>query len=89
MYRIFKAIRRLWIFAFCDHHNLTTKLEFLLPDAEFMGVDEIVFCRGCGRMLSFTSDSQRENNPHLLYPLMDYTRAERRKIIKSQKSHCC
>lgn len=74
MWKMFKAIRRLWFIATCDHFNMTTSLDF--DDST-----ELVFCRGCGRILHCTNEGERRHNLHLMFPIPDFTRRERDKAI--------
>lgn len=78
MKKILKAIRRLWIFATCDHRNTCINLAF--PDST-----ELVFCRGCGRILHCTDEGSRRHNQHLKYPAMDYTRSERDVMLAQER----
>jgi hypothetical protein len=72
--KFYLAARRLWLFATCDHGNMVRVLAF--PDST-----ELRFCRGCGRLLSFTDEGTRRHNPHLEYPLLDYTPTDRKRLL--------
>ena len=74
IHKLWKAIRRLWLFATCDHFNATTILD--LGDST-----ELVFCRVCGRILYCTNEGERRHNLHLLFPALDYTKPERDRCI--------
>lgn len=54
-----KALHRLWKFAFCNHYNTTRKFCGLMGDT-----DELVWCRACGRILSWTESGERSCNPN-------------------------
>lgn len=71
---IFKAIRKLWLFARCDHRNLVRTIGF--EDST-----ELAFCRGCGRLLWIMNDNDRTHNQHLKYPVLDFTKSERDYIL--------
>lgn len=74
MKKLFKSIRRLWLFAMCDHKNACVSMTF--PDTT-----ELVFCQSCGRLMSCMNDNDRTHNPHKKFPLLDYTKAERNKLL--------
>lgn len=80
MTRLFKAFRRLWLFATCDHSNKCINLAF--ADST-----ELVFCRGCGRILHCTDEGSRRHNPHLKFPMLDYTHGERDNALKGICEH--
>lgn len=67
---MFKAIRRLWLFATCTHINKCVNLSF--PSS-----DEFIFCQACGRLLYTMNDNDRRHNKHKRYPVLDYTKKER------------
>lgn len=75
MWKLFKAIRRLWLFAWCDHMNVTQCLAW--EDST-----ELVFCRRCGRVLECSNEGERRHNPHLRYPTLDFTKAERAEMLR-------
>lgn len=74
MWTVYKAVRRLAIFAFCDHVNRCVSLAF--PDTT-----ELRFCRNCGRVISCLDAGGRENNPWMQYPAIDFTDRERRRLM--------
>ena len=53
-----KALRRLWRLAKCRHRNTCIKWQF-------EDTTEIIICRRCGRVLSFSTSGERRHNPHL------------------------
>ena len=79
MWKVWKAMRKLWVIATCDHWNMTSNLSF--DDST-----ELVFCRGCGRILHCTNEGERRHNPHLMFPKPDFTDSERRKAIADFES---
>ncbi len=59
--KMLKAIRRLWRFATCEHKGCSSHC------VEFKDTYKLVFCRACGRILSFTSEGERVHNPYWDY----------------------
>lgn len=57
--RLLRAIRKLWMFATCDHKNFCRAIVF--EDST-----EINACTRCGRVLWITDEGSRRHNPHLL-----------------------
>jgi len=55
---IIKAIKRLWLFATCNHWGCSV-VAWCFEDTT-----KIVICRKCGRILSFTTSGERKHNPH-------------------------
>lgn len=78
MWRIYKAIRKLVLFAWCNHHNTSMTLAF--PDST-----ELRFCRECGRIISCLDEGGRTHNPWMAYPTLDYTRREREQFLEAEE----
>lgn len=76
MWKLFKAIRKLYLFAACDHFGTVRSIVF---DDSY----ELRFCRHCGRVLSWMCENDHTHNPHLLYPLLDFTQQERGLLVKA------
>lgn len=76
MKKLFLALRRLWLFATCDHHSAQINLAF-------EDTTELVFCRACGRILHCTDEGSRRHNPHLLLPRLDFTDDDRARRLQN------
>lgn len=76
MNKLFRSIRKLWLFATCDHRNRCVNIAF--PDST-----ELTFCQTCGRLMHCMDDNDRTHNLHKKFPLLDYTKAERTKLLES------
>lgn len=74
MWKLYKALRKLWLFATCNHFNFCRALEF--SDST-----HLTWCLRCGRLLEFSDKGTRRHNPHLNYPTLDYTKSERDELL--------
>ena len=61
---MFKALRRLYRFATCNHINTCKELEF-------EDTTTLRFCTRCGRLIFFTNEGLRMHNPHKLVDQLD------------------